>query len=228
MWAGLIATPPALAWYVAAGQNFVSSWHASPASVWPSIFSGMAVLCFLVMLVANAVAHSRWERLSNRQTTAQSAATIANPAPFRDVDEFYRTYDNRLLTETEGLIRTESDKYDPSQREKFLIRLLASVVTIASFERTWLTIFRSQLNALHDLNIRIRTHDELRRHYEEAAKVYPQIYVEGSSFEMWLGFLKTSVLVREYGPTQIEITVRGVEFLKYLVEKHYDESTRVG
>jgi hypothetical protein len=222
VWASIIAAPSAIGFYVTGFQTIVSSVRAGPDSPWPSIFMGLFLIFGVIALVASAVAHWRRER-----EPIPTQGTGTTTSQFRNVEEFHRTYDNKMLTETEGAIKAEVEKYEPNQREKFLVRLLATVITIALFERAWLTIFRSQLSALHDLSVRIRTYDELRQYYEEAVTRHPKVYEKGS-FEMWLGFLKLSIFVREYSPTQVEITVRGMEFLKYLLEMHYDESTRIG
>jgi hypothetical protein len=227
MWAGIIATPPALAWYLTAAQNFASSLRASPNSVWPSIFSGLAILCFVVMLLANAVAHSRWERLFNRQAATQRDTTTANPPQFRNVDEFYRLYSMRMLTETEVAVRAESDQYQPgTDRERYLVRVVAMLVTVLIFEKVWLMIFGSQLKALQQLNIGMLTYEEIRRYYDDAAKGSPDFY-KNVAFEMWLGFLKSWLLIREHDLTHLEITIRGQDFLRYLVESRYDPATRI-
>lgn len=213
--AGYISDFPSVRSYLQTGQHF-HDW-----------VTGLAVASIVIALISNAVAHSRSQLIATDTPETQTQANPASPSQFRNVDEFYRTYDNRMLRETEDFIRNEVEKYEPSQREKFLVRLLATVVTLALFERAWLQIFRSQLDALHALNVRTLSFDELRQRYEEAVKLHPKIY-ENGTFEMWLGFLKLSLLARELNPTTIEITVRGQEFLKYLVEVRYDESTRVG
>jgi hypothetical protein len=223
MWCGIIGGVPAVAWYVAAGQDVIKNWRASPESIWPSVFLGLAVLCFVTMLMANAIAHSRFGALYTRQEQRETATAT----PAQNVDAFYRTYDNRLLSEMEVITRAELNKYPADQHEKYLIRLLATVAVVGIFERTWLQIFRSQLKALHELNLKPRTYDELRQIFAEASKLNPHIYSTGT-FEMWLAFLKGAMLVRELGPSTIEITIRGTEFLKYLVDKHYDETTRIG
>jgi hypothetical protein len=226
MWAGIIATPPALAWYLATEQNFASSLRASSNSVWPSIFSGLAVLFLVVMLVANAVAHSRWQRLLNRQAAAQGETTTASSSQFRNVEEFYRLYSMRMLTETEVTVRAESDQYQPgTDRERYLVRLAAMLVTALIFEKAWSQIFSSQLKALQQLNIGMLTYDEMRRYYNEAAKDFSDFY-KNVSFEMWLAFLKSWFLIREHELTHLEITIRGQDFLRYLVEGRYDPTTR--
>jgi hypothetical protein len=134
-----------------------------------------------------------------------------------------------MLTEAEGWVRTESDQYQPGlDREKYLVRVAAMRGMLLIFERAWLIIYGSQLKALHDLNISgLKTYDQLRTYYDDAVRQYPEGY-KGITFEMWVGFLKSFVLVREHDPTHIEITIRGQEFLRYLVESRYDPSLKRG
>src|SRR5579863_4318520 len=81
MWCGILGGLPAIAWYFSAGQNIFKTLRASPDSVWPNIFLGTAVLCFVVMFLANAFAHSRFERLFNRPSVADTATVaVENPS----------------------------------------------------------------------------------------------------------------------------------------------------
>jgi hypothetical protein len=57
--------------------------------------------------------------------------------------------------------------------------------------------------------------EELRHFYDEAAAQYPEYYRD-HSFELWLVFLRSRLLVAEHGD-KFQITVRGQELLKYLV-----------
>jgi hypothetical protein len=151
MWFGIFGGVPVIAWYVSTGQTLVKSLRASPNSDWPSIFLGLAVLCIVGMFIANAVAHSRLDRLLTRQTANQG--DTANPTQFRNIDEFYRTYDNVLLREVEGNVRGLANQYQPgSDRENFLVRTLSALTVLAGFEYTWWQIFGSQLRALQVLN----------------------------------------------------------------------------
>jgi hypothetical protein len=84
-----------------------------------------------------------------------------------------------------------------------------------TFELTWLLIYASQLDALHDLNSGPLKRKQLRPYYDAVAQKFPDAYRQ-YSFDGWLGFMRTLVLIREDGD-MVSLTIRGQEFLKYLI-----------
>jgi hypothetical protein len=187
------------------------------------------LLLLMIAGVAWLMSRVATRKEQSQQGPAQGqAGTAKNPPQFKNVDEFYQTYSSRMLTETEAFVRKESDQYEAgTNRERFLVRVTAMFATVLIFEKVWLTIFGSQLKALQQLNIGMRTYDEMREYYNEAAKLYPDFY-KTTTFEMWLGFLKSWLLVREPDSSHLEITIRGQDFLRYLVECRYDPALRLG
>jgi hypothetical protein len=166
--------------------------------------------------VVNALSHLQFGRSSTAEPRQQASA-VTTSTQFADVDAFYATYDNALLAESERLIRAQSDRFKPGDdREKVLVRFCATTLVLSLFEQTWINIFRSQLKALERLNIGSLKIEDLRPFYEEAATKYPDAYKNGS-FELWLLFLRSWTLILEQGET-VHITVRGKEFLKWLVQ----------
>lgn len=148
---------------------------------------------------------------------ATQAPTSGTPPESQDVDAFYRTYDNAMLVEAETNIRQQSNRYQAgADRERFLIRLFASGVIIFVFEQTWAYIFRSQIRALEELNRHPLAISAIRRFYDEAAAQAPLAY-ENYPFENWLNFMRTHFLFGQQGE-MLAITIRGKEFLKYLVQ----------
>jgi hypothetical protein len=92
----------------------------------------------------------------------------------------------------------------------------------AFFENNYAVSFGSQLKTLHDLNekpagIRI---EDLRPYYSRGLETIP-LEFRDRSFDAWLGWLRdTAILVRQEGDFAF-ITVRGHEFLKYILERRY-------
>src|SRR6266568_2992240 len=138
----------------------------------------------------------------------------------KGVEQFFRTYDNPLLLEAEGLIMKDlKDRKieNHADREKTLVRALASSQLISHFERLDRGIWASQLALLRGLNTReggTEAH-ELMPLYEDAKTNYPSWY-QDYSFEQWLGFLRSFNLVTQKD-SRYFITVAGREFLKYLI-----------
>jgi hypothetical protein len=229
MYAGIVTVPPAMAWYVSSVQSVAQGLRATPGSVWPDIFAALAITSLVTMLIANAVAHSRFERLFKRQADKQDTGSATSTAQVKNVDEFYKTYSSRMLNETEDLVIKESDQYQSGRdRERYLTRLAAMLTTLLIFERAWLTIYGSQIKLLHDLNTGgVKTHDQVRAYYDQGAQAYPDHY-KTVSFDQWTGYLKSWLLIRDYDVAHVEITIRGQDFLRYLVESRYDAALRLG
>ena len=102
-------------------------------------------------------------------------------------------------------------------RETALVRALASVNILVAFERTNGTIWGSQVAMLRYLNGLAQGCgvSDVRPFYDAAKAEYPAWY-ENYSFEQWLEFLCGSILiVRDHD--HIQISVRGREYLKYLI-----------
>jgi hypothetical protein len=155
---------------------------------------------------------------STGSTPSQDITPPAEKNKFQNVEDFYKTYDNSMLLETEELVRQEAKNYAPgNDRERFLIRNLASGAIMYIFDIVWYTVYKSQLLLLEKLNTQPLTTAQVRAYYDEAAKANPGTY-QKYSFDEWLGFLRIWYMVVQNGDT-FAISVRGKEFLKYLVHQ---------
>ena len=138
----------------------------------------------------------------------------------KGVDEFFRSFDSPLLVEAEGLILKDlkERKIESSgDREKTLVRALASTNIVLHFEQVYGLLWASQLACLRYLNPRDQGAEatEIVPFYELAKANYPTWY-DNYSFDRWLGFLRAFNLVLERD-SRVFITVAGREFLKYHV-----------
>ncbi len=176
---------------------------------------------------------SSWIVFYTRQAQPQLQSPnqkAEKPPEFKQAADYFKTFDNPVVATVEAVVRTESNKYEPGpEREKYLVRALASVTTLSAFEITYLNIFGSQLRALDEL----RTHPEgiavegLRHYFIEGLRTVPETF-RNRTFEQWLEFLlATNKLVEQEGTT-IKITVLGREFLKYIFHRGYSLTTRLG
>lgn len=145
------------------------------------------------------------------------------PQPMEEkkgVEEFFRSFDSPLLVEAEQMILNDLKERKievPADREKTLVRALASTNIVLHFERVHGVLWASQLACLRYLNPRDQGAKiaEIVPFYEFAKTEYPSWY-ENYPFDRWLGFLRSFNLVLERDST-VFITVAGREFLKYLV-----------
>jgi hypothetical protein len=192
--------------------------HVWVTAIW---LIAVALFCWLLTLLGKRKVEKR-----NEPAETQIAATAPSPPQFKDVDEFYKTYDNALLLESEEIIRKESQQYKPgNDRERFLIRTLASGAITYAFDVVWYTIYNSQLRLLDALNSKPLPVIEAKKYYEQASQNYPIQYLT-YSFDQWLSYLHSWVMVVQNGDT-IVISVRGREFLKYLVHQGRSASDRI-
>ena len=103
-----------------------------------------------------------------------------------------------------------------------MYRALATNQIAFTLEKIYLTIYGSQIKTLQRLNEtagRGVNVADVKTLYEQAKSKYPKFYAT-YSFENWLNYLYTSVLIKQLGE-KIAITIRGQEFLKYLISQGY-------
>ncbi len=137
--------------------------------------------------------------------------------------DLMKSFDNRLLLEVEGWIRSELDKIQhdsPEEKETLLIKLYASEKIARNFDQTYNFIFGSQIRALQQLNSfagQLVSSNEIKLFYEDA-KSLNSVFYSSYSFEKWLNFMLSAVLIIKQ-ENRVGITVRGQEFLKYLIDQ---------
>jgi hypothetical protein len=167
----------------------------------------------LIWAIGVTVLMARQSEQTKSFTQTAAKSEVGTPEQFAEIDRIYKTYDNQLLREMEELFRASAKKCQAGdEREGFLIRSIATVTILSFFESTWYSIFASQLAALEQLNKGILKMEDLHPYFQINVDQRPQY-----QFESWFGYLKTQVLVRQDG-YNVGITVRGREFLKYMVE----------
>jgi hypothetical protein len=150
------------------------------------------------------------------EPTEQVVKTAASLIDATVIDDFYRTCDSRMLTECESIIRAELDKHPPADRDRVSLRLMTAMMISYIFESIWFGIFKSQIEAMQELNRHNVRREGLRSYYDVAFVEAPWFYAS-YSFDQWIGWLRAWSLIAEEGEMVI-ITIRGGEFLKWLIE----------
>lgn len=202
---------------------FMKTIRSIPEPFTYGVLFVVACACFIFLT-------NRLPKIAEKTTREKPELSQDVPAAGVDtiakVDEFYRTYDNRMLVEVEDHLRLQSQQYPAGpDREKVLIRQFASFFIFGSFEYNWLLIFRSQIAALETLNQRSEKIEALRRFYDEAVTPENAAFYSNYPYTSWLAYLKGAVFIREDGDV-VSITIRGQEFLKYLIHTHRSKETR--
>jgi hypothetical protein len=187
---------------------------------WPSVVLVIALTIIFLFRPQIAELITRTKKLGKGGIETFETQPSQPTEEKKGVEEFFRRFDSPLLLEAEQLILKDlkERKIETSgDREKTLVRLLASTNIILHFERVHGIIWASQLACLRYINPRNQGADvaEITPFYEMAKAEYAAWY-DSYPFERWLGFLQSFNLILERD-SRLFITVFGREFLKYLI-----------
>lgn len=135
------------------------------------------------------------------------------------VEQIMEQFHSPLVAEWEEAITKDLDvrKVPEAERARVLRRALAANIVMRDFDMLNSQIFRSQHTLLEILNVFTGPFDAamVEPLYAAAFAEAPQIY-ENYPIDRWLGWLQANTLARqEHGGWFI--TVKGREFLKYLI-----------
>src|SRR5260370_23177608 len=130
--------------------------------------------------------------------------------------------DSPLLKEVEAAMRSDP-KYvaidSVEHRERVLLRLFAVTRIALFFEQTQNAIYGSQTGALRFLAtqvVPVAMDPGMKYFYDQAAAAFPT----HPTFDRWFAFLLQMELVVSHADG-VQITPRGREFLKYLIDMSY-------
>jgi hypothetical protein len=195
--------------------------------IWPLTVLIIAVFAFLLF-------RRQFARLIDRTTSVSKSGIVAAnvtqesgaaPKPSNVTEFLKKTFDNALVVELEDTLTKQVDSLNPasdSERSKLLLKFLAANIIVRGFDSTYYRIYGSQILALQYLNdgrgLAIPATD-LKHFYDSAKNADPAFYGD-YAFDGWLAFLESSVLIRRDGEN-VGITLRGKEFLKYLIDQGY-------
>jgi hypothetical protein len=188
--------------------------------VWPVVVLIVTLVALLLFRAPFAALITRTKKVGKSGLETFDSQPPQPTEEKKGVDEFFRSFDSPLLVEAEQLIIKDlkERKIEASaDREKTLVRALASTNIVLHFERVYGVLWASQLACLRYLNPREEGTEvtEVVPFYELGKAEYPSWY-ENYPFDRWFGFLRSFNLVLERD-SHVFITVAGREFLKYLV-----------
>ena len=207
------------------------------AVAWPiSVCLGVLIFAiFFCFRFRNEISRfiDRTKRVSKEGVETDSLAVvtqevkdITKPSP---VDELLRPFDNRLIVEQEGLIRSDLDNSQirGQERERVLLRYLASAYIVQRFENVYHLIWGSQIRALQQLN-ESEPLGVLRNALEpwyDLGRIQEPDWYAHYSFDQWYSFMERMTLAVNQAGT-VHITVFGNEFLKYMIQNTYSTNKR--
>jgi hypothetical protein len=158
-------------------------------------------------------------------SNALSRNVSHDPGTFNSADFFRTAYYSALQDVARNSFRVEAERIRPQDKESFYLDVLAVGSMILAYDSIWWPLYRSQLRALLALNKKngIVPIAEFRAFYEEAKKDFSSEYENlGISFDSWMSYLQNSILLKIHPSEMIEITLKGKDFLKYLL--HWGKS----
>ncbi|MFQ6674594.1 MAG: hypothetical protein ACE5GH_07415 [Fidelibacterota bacterium] len=148
--------------------------------------------------------------------------TPATGDPRTAADELLARLQNQYVRSQEELIKKElADRglqENMPETTEVLIRYTASALITAIFERTYSSIYGSQVNILNYLNSRTEASDsEIMPFYQAAVNSYPIPYA-AYPFDQYMRYLIGQELVVQQA-NSYSITLKGRTFLLYLVNE---------
>lgn len=140
---------------------------------------------------------------------------------------FALAYYSPITAEVEKNIARIAEMLYPKEREAFYARLIGVGLVGVQHEMTWLMIFRSRLAAIDEMSSRgLVPIGDLKKHYDSGAASNPKFYAT-YSFENWVEFMKTRMLIALYPSQMVELSFSGKDFLRYLAHVGYGRNAKV-
>ena len=157
----------------------------------------------------------------SRDNTPNTAVAVNPNQPF-NAGEFFRTayYSPQLQAETEQRFRNAANQEQPNERESFYLKFISAGLLMYNYDTIWLSIYRSQLEALLDINRNngILPLARVRTHFDQAEAANSELFKKSNTtLDIWLAFLTSRQLLIRHASDMIEITIGGKDFLKYLL-----------
>jgi hypothetical protein len=141
-----------------------------------------------------------------------------SPGTFDSVNFFRTAYLSPLQDVGANSYITEAERVRPNDKASFYLDILAVGSIQILYDDLWWNIYRSQIRALSALNAGMLPIDEFRKPFDEALVEFADDFARLKIiFEDWIGFLEKNQLLIVHPSKMIEITLKGRDFLKYLL-----------
>jgi len=187
---------------------------------------GLALLLTATVLIAQSLFSGQSAHLdiSTPQASGMipgiptlSALLGQNPSVDFNVKKFLAlAHYSPVTAEVEKTIKIVAQQNFPNDREAFYARFIGVGIVAYQHDQTWLMIFGSQLKAMAELgSLGLIPIANLKKYYDKAVLDYPKAYKD-YSFEQWVAFMETRMLIVTYPTKMAELSFNGQDFLKYL------------
>lgn len=157
-----------------------------------------------------------------------SALLGQNPAMVFNAQQFFAlAYYSPLTAESEKNIKIVAQQYSPNDREAFYVRFIGVGIVAYLHDVSWFTIYGSQLKAMEEMNSRgLIPIVDIRKYYDKAVADYPKTF-ENYSFDQWLEFMKSRLLIAVYPSQMVELSWGGKDFLKYMAHMGWNANNKL-
>ena len=140
---------------------------------------------------------------------------------------FAKAYYSPITAEIEKNIKIAAQQSAPNDKEGFYARFIGVGVVSYQHEVTWFTIFKSQLLLLKELNsggiaVPLKA---AKKHYDKAVLEYAKTYTK-YSFDQWMNYMQTRMLIVKYPSDMVELTHGGKDFLKFAAHRGWDANVK--
>lgn len=210
----------------------VEAWQQAAISVSPSVpiprLQGAWHYVPLSLLIIAGVVWLIGRRKKTGQSRSQTSEIVPgiptisallgqNPSADFDARKFFAlAHYSPVTAEVEKNIKIAAQQNSPNDKEAFYARFIGVGLVAYQHDSTWFTIYKSQLEALAELNTRgLIPVADLKKHYDKAVSGYPKTYTN-YSFEEWLNYMQSRMLIVRYPSEMVELSFNGRDFLKYL------------
>ncbi len=146
-----------------------------------------------------------------------SALLGQNPSVEFNAKQFFAlAHYSPITAEIENNIKIVAQQYSPNDKEAFYARFIGIGAVAYQHDVTWFTIYGSQLLAMEEMNSRgLIPVADLKKYYDKAVADYPKTY-GNYTFDQWLTYMKSRMLIATYPSQMVELSFNGRDFLKYL------------
>lgn len=192
-------------------------------AIWAILLSlSLFMFAWLMRSMKHSVTQQQSQVIQPSSTVVPGIPTLSallgqEPQITFDAKKFFAlAHYSPVTAEIEENIKTIAQQNSPNDKEAFYARFIGIGVVAYQHEVTWFTIYGSQLAALAELNSRgLIPVADLKKHYDKGVVDFPKTYAN-YSFEQWMDYLQSRMLIARYPSQMVEISFNGKDFLKYL------------
>ena len=219
----------------------IETWQQATANVSPTVhlfrLQGFWNYAPLLLLITAGVV---WLAGQKKPTQPTTEVQVANPPltpgiptlssllgqnsnPTFDAKGFFAlAHYSPITAEIEKNIKIVAQQNSPNDKEAFYARFIGVGLIAYQHDLSWFLIYKSQLDALAELNSRgLIPVADLKKHFNKAVTNHPNTY-RNYVFDQWLGFMKSRMLIARYPSGMVELSFFGKDFMKYLTHVGWD------